>query len=75
MRGNINIIIDGERVQRKVLENLDVQFVLDDDKKEIIKEAVNTTIWELFERKEDSLKDIMKRDKTLQDEYGWEFDK
>ena len=73
IRGNINIKIDADRIYNKVLENLSVQFYLNKKERELIKQAVETTIWELFERKEELFKDIINSNKAYKADYSDEF--
>ncbi len=66
---NVNITINSKRVLREVIEILEVGYgTLSKKEKELVKDAVETTLWELFERKEERLKGIIDKD-----EYEWEF--
>ena len=73
---NMNLKVNYKRIYEKVIENMEVQYVLSKFLKEIIKSAVETTLWEIFERKEDILKDITEHtnDKDLNFYFYEEFD-
>jgi len=57
---NVNITINSKRVLRKVLENMEVAYNMTKDEKKLVANAVETTLWELFERKEEAFKDYLK---------------
>ena len=73
-QGNVNIQINVKRVLKKVLENMEVSLVLNKENRKIIEDAVVTTIWELFERKEERLKEAIKFPEQIdKKDYNWEF--
>jgi len=71
---NMNITINAKRVCREVIENMEVQWILNKHEKELVEQTVETTIWELFERKEEDLKEILKS-YTDKSDFKYEFKK
>jgi len=65
---NVNFEVNSKRVLREVLDNMEVSYSFTKRELEIVKDAVQTTLWELFQRKEERLKeDLNKVDSK------WEF--
>lgn len=67
---NCNIKINTQRVIREVMDNLKVQYVFTKREEKIILDTVKTTIWELFERKEERLREFLNGE-----DKHWEYKK
>jgi histone H3/H4 len=67
--GNINLTLNTERIIKEVIENMEVRFNFNKREKEIVIKAIETTLWQVFERSEEIAKEFIPEE-DYENEFG-----